>query len=284
MSNGNQEKKGGEKSNDTATVATTETDKAQMALMILRNLYKRALELKKRVWKLDFYTACLCILGIIVGIVIIVLKIHFKELDDIIGISVSSVSSFVSASGAITAFYSFLSSSTSISDSDLEKGIKGSEFESLAKPAALIVKSPELIKEVYDNIIEIREKNNQTAKMEAAQCLYAFLGCIALFCIAGYDLYNFVINQPNGIYVDVALIGLGVIGLYYCLCVGLALQYAKENLKSFYCCLFLCVCGVCLLDENRDLKRICLTRIEEEKILYHLYVKNNNTVSEQSFS
>ncbi|CAG8786584.1 20619_t:CDS:2, partial [Dentiscutata erythropus] len=55
---GNQEKKGGEKSNDTATVATTETTKnVQMALMILTYLYKRALELKERVWKLDFYTA-----------------------------------------------------------------------------------------------------------------------------------------------------------------------------------------------------------------------------------
>ncbi|CAG8690999.1 8896_t:CDS:1 [Cetraspora pellucida] len=292
MSNGNQEMEGGEKSNGTATITTTETDdmekKAQMALMILRYLYKRAIELRERVWKLDFYTACLCIIGIIVGVVLLVLKEHLTDLNSIISIIVSSTSSLVSGSGAIAAFKSFLNS-TSTSDSDLEKDIKGPDFDNLAEPAALIVKSG-LMKEVYDNIIEIREKNNGTAKMEAAQSLYLFFGCIALFGIAGYDFFNFVTGQSNGIYADIALIMLGVIGLLYCLFVGLALQYARENLKWLFCFLYPFVCGVCLIDEHRVLKRIRLTRIEEEKILYHLNglkydteinKKYNNTVSQK---
>ncbi|CAG8690982.1 8894_t:CDS:2 [Cetraspora pellucida] len=185
--------------------------KAQMALMILRHQYKRAIELKKRVWKIDFYTACLCIIGIIVGVVLLVLKESLTDLNSIISITVSSASSLVSGN----------------SDFDLEKEIKGPDFDNLAEPAALIVES------------ELISKNNETTKLEAAQSLYAFLGCIALLGIAGYDFFNFVTGRSNGIYVDIALIILGVIGLLYCL-------------------------------RALELKRFRFSRIEEEKILYHL--------------
>ncbi|CAG8837660.1 4152_t:CDS:2, partial [Cetraspora pellucida] len=87
-----------------------------------------------------------------------------------------------------------------------------------------------------------------------AQSIWMFIGCIVLFGIAGCDFLKFVTEQSSGIGVDIALIITGVIGLLYCLSVD-----TDEKGK-------------------RSLKRIRLTRREEE-ILYHLYgLKYNSKV------
>ncbi|CAG8810255.1 3746_t:CDS:2, partial [Dentiscutata erythropus] len=165
------------------------------------------------------------------------LKENLTDLNLIISISVSSVSSIVSGSGVIAAFKSFLSSSTSNPDPELEKG---SDLKIFEEPAALIVDDKKLVKEVFKNIRKLRKNNNETAKMEAAQSLYTFFGCIALFGIVGYDFFNFVTEQSNGTYVDFALLFL--VSLVF-------ITVYVRKVRS---------------------KEDSLTRIDEEKILYHL--------------
>ncbi|CAG8531541.1 5665_t:CDS:2 [Cetraspora pellucida] len=243
MSDGNQEDKSEDKSNDIVTVDTTETSSdmktnAQMALMILKHQYERALELQEKVWKINFYTALLCIMGIVVGVVLLVLKVRLTDLNSVVSISVSLGSSLISGGGAIAAFRSFISSASNYgTGSVIEKEIKGPDFDNLAEPAALIVESG-VMDEVYKNINNLRSNNNENTKLEAAQTVYAFIGCLALFAIAGYDFFNFVTGHSNEIYVEIVLIILGFIGLLYY--------------------------------KHCELKEIRFSRVEEERILYHL--------------
>ncbi|CAG8738463.1 22621_t:CDS:1, partial [Cetraspora pellucida] len=109
---------------------------AQMALITLKSQYNRALELMERVWKLDLYTTCLCILCIVIGCTLLFLKKNVVNLNSIVSLGVSSAGFLVSGGSAIAAFKSLLTSSSE-SDSGIENADKGPNFD-LAESAALI--------------------------------------------------------------------------------------------------------------------------------------------------
>ncbi|KAF0475799.1 hypothetical protein F8M41_024518 [Gigaspora margarita] len=278
---GDQEKKGTAELGDKKEKVDKETREAQMALMILKKNYARALELKDRVQKIDIFTACLSILCIIIGYAMVFLKENVVNLDSVVSLSVSAGSFIVSGGGAIAAFRSLFSSS---SDSNIEKGgkdDKGPNFD-LAESATLIVQS-KLRAKVYKMIKHLKKRNSGLRQLELFQSIYLFAGCIVLFVIAAYDFLNFVTKKSNGTVLDWILVGLGIVGLLYCAAIGLVLQFAKdrftgENKIKFLFC-FVCPFAYCvgLISRNEDEEKkldlvdIRFSRADEENILYLLY-------------
>ncbi|RIB19655.1 hypothetical protein C2G38_2035879 [Gigaspora rosea] len=276
---GDQEKKGTAELGDKKEKVDKETREAQMALMILKKNYSRALELKDRVQKIDIFTACLSILCIIIGYAMVFLKGNIVNLDSVVSLSVSAGSFIVSGGGAIAAFRSLFSSS---SDSNIEKvgkDDKGPSFD-LAESATLIVQS-KLRDKVYEMIKHLKKRNSGLRQLEMLQSIYLFAGCIVLFVIAAYDFLNFVTKKSSGTILDWILVGLGIVGLLYCAAIALVLQFAKSRFTGtnkimflfWFVCPFACSVGLISRNEEKklDLVDIRFSRAEEENILYLLY-------------
>ncbi|CAG8468013.1 24180_t:CDS:1 [Dentiscutata erythropus] len=273
---------------DNETSFDIEKREAQVALMTLRSNYARTLKLKERVWKLVLFLISLSLLCMIIGSVLIFLKEHIVNLNSVVSLSVSAGGFLISGGGVIAAFRSLLTSNSN-SHSGIEKGDKIPDID-LAESSILIVQS-KLIDKVYNMIKELKEKSQGLISLEMVECFWLFAGCVFLFGIAGYEFLNFATRNSNGIVLDIALIIIGLVGLAFCLSVGLVLQFAKQrfskkhqkSLLFYFICPFVWFFSLISISEEYelDLKDIRFPRTEEEKVLYLLYgiMYNDNAIN-----